>query len=117
MVNRLTGAGMEGRHPFLKKRSQAGIVVLCVITSDTGLCGTYNSAVIGKAEEFINSRACTGARVRIAAIGKRGLTYFSKRGCDIVYSCVDSNGRFDRARAEAISDELSRLFSANEASG
>ena len=40
-------------HPLLEKRPASGRIGVCVITSDTGLCSTYNQAIIRTAEAFM----------------------------------------------------------------
>ncbi len=54
-------------HPLLEKRRD-GKTCLVVITSDKGLCGGYNGAVLRKAHEFINNSKFD---IDIIVVGKK----------------------------------------------
>ena len=41
------------KHPLFNARAGSGKLCLCVITSDSGLCGAYNNNIIRLAEDFI----------------------------------------------------------------
>ena len=45
----------ESTHPLLKKRQHINKVAIILITSNRGLCGGYNAAVIAKAKESIDA--------------------------------------------------------------
>jgi F-type H+-transporting ATPase subunit gamma len=70
------GAGLK--HPYLDLKVDPGRPVLILVTSDAGLCSTYNQEIIRLSEEFL--RKTPGKAARVMAIGKKGFDYFSKRG-------------------------------------
>ncbi|KRQ87736.1 ATP synthase gamma chain [Caloramator mitchellensis] len=51
-----------------------------IITSNTGLCGNYNSSVINSTLEFLKNED------RLITIGDRGSNFFKRRGFNIVKS-------------------------------
>lgn len=67
--------GGEITSPLLK-RLEHGKHLLIVITSDRGLCGGFNSAILKAAQKFLHRRAKKD--MEILAIGKRARDYFSK---------------------------------------
>ena len=70
-------------HPLLERRDLNTMGVL-VVTSDRGLAGAYNSAVMRKAERRMLDLKAEGVPIRLYAIGKKAQSYFSFRGYEIV---------------------------------
>ena len=68
------------KHPMFISREVENIL-LVVITSDRGLCGTFNSNVTNAAANFIDEQK--GKNISIVAIGKKGHDTFLKDGCTI----------------------------------
>jgi F-type H+-transporting ATPase subunit gamma len=95
-------------HPLFEKRPFSGRVGLCVITSDTGLCSTYNQSIIRMAEEFLGK--FRKEDVKIVAIGKEGWHRFSRAGFDIKSSCLDLHGRFPAKLSDKMAYDLTGLF-------
>lgn len=69
-------AGLD--HPLLSKREEKSVLFL-VVTSDRGLCGSFNSSLNKYAEREIARREAAGQRVQIATIGRKGRDYFRRR--------------------------------------
>jgi F-type H+-transporting ATPase subunit gamma len=69
------GNGSE-LHPLLKKRDQIKRVGIVLITSNRGLCGGFNTAIINKVRESIKKYQMLGEEVVIEAefvlLGKKG---------------------------------------------
>lgn len=57
-------------HPLFSQREVVKNTVLYVITTDNGLCGSYNNNIIKAAQEFINERGRES--VKLVVIGKKG---------------------------------------------
>jgi F-type H+-transporting ATPase subunit gamma len=76
-VVNLSQASKNGElHPLLKKRDKTEKVAIILITSNRGLCGSYNSALINKAEESIRTHFLEDGKTTIPTdyllIGKKG---------------------------------------------
>lgn len=97
-------------------------IALCVISSDTGLCGTYNNNLFRKAEEFIRENSTVGAAhcaaptVRLAVIGRKGFNYFRRRGYDLPLAYNEPRGNYTGAMLEKIVSDLNHLFLSGGAS-
>ena len=65
-------------HPLLERREMetAGVVI---VSSDRGLAGGYNHAVIRIGETAIRSHMRAGRRVNLYVVGKKAQSYFSYR--------------------------------------
>jgi F-type H+-transporting ATPase subunit gamma len=81
ILERLADSVDAGRHSLVK--AQEGKTCFVIITSDKGLAGSLNSAVIRKVEEEIRVRTLQKNDVVVIAIGRRGGDYFASRGYDV----------------------------------
>ncbi|MFH1190409.1 MAG: ATP synthase F1 subunit gamma [Candidatus Omnitrophota bacterium] len=100
-------------NPLLRKRDSVKHSTLCVVTSDTGLCGTYNDNVIGCAEKFLESLKTP--EVSIIAIGKEGYNHFRRKGLHhIARSYPGLYGRYSSEASDRISGDLVDMFSRGE---
>lgn len=84
MVDQLSRA-VEGQieHPLLKVNQGTGRTVLLALTSNRGLCGGYNSKVLGVSLEHIGSCEEAGLDIELHAVGKKGIGYFRFLGREL----------------------------------
>src|SRR5436305_12388774 len=61
-------------HPLLQKREVVRAGTLLVITSNRGLCGGYNAAVLREANAALRQMSQDGITVRLEISGRRGRT-------------------------------------------
>jgi F-type H+-transporting ATPase subunit gamma len=71
--------GVAGRHPLLAKRDVSRTSVV-LVTSDRGLCGAFNAAIIRETERFLWEQT---ADAGLTTVGKKGRDYFRMRGARI----------------------------------
>lgn len=113
LLKNLLSEGEEISHPLLEERAEKKNFTLCVVTSDSGLCSSYNNNIIRIAEGFIIKH---GARnMHLIAIGRKGFHYFKKRGINIPRSYLGLHGRYDENTAEEIKNVLINSFISKEA--
>jgi F-type H+-transporting ATPase subunit gamma len=72
------------RHPLLVHRPEKR-VLLVVLTSDRGLCGSFNTNINKLGEQQWKSREAEGQQVKMLVIGRKGRDYFTRRGAPIEY--------------------------------
>ncbi|MFA6378582.1 MAG: ATP synthase F1 subunit gamma [Candidatus Omnitrophota bacterium] len=113
MFHHLMNAQGDQENVFLKARSVKEKVVLCVVTSDNGLCGLYNHNILRLAERFIKEQG--PERVKLILIGKKGVNYFKNKNIPILNRYVGLNGRFDSLISDQITAILMNLFSSQQA--
>jgi F-type H+-transporting ATPase subunit gamma len=102
----------ERSHPFLEAKKRTKTVALCLITSDSGLCGTYNESLIRVAKDFISRY---GAKeVNLIAIGKKGFTYFKRQGMPISHAYVGLHGRISPQMLKELTGVLTSSFISGE---
>lgn len=110
--NLLAGAGQVSK-TFIDKKTASGKIVLCVVASDNGLCGSYNNNIIRLAEDFISAR--DKENVELVCVGKRGNVYFHKHGRKIINSYIGLNGKYSQKVSDEIANYLIGLFLDNQA--
>ena len=101
------------RHPFLKCGKTDKPDALCVVTSDTGLCGSYNMSVIRSAEEYV--AASSARNIIIVAAGRKAFLYFRKKQVAVPHVFSSMNGRYSAVAADEIAERLSGVFLSGEA--
>ncbi len=106
----LAGAGATSSHPLLAERPSGGKAAFVVVTSDRGLAGAYNSAVIRAAEREIQAARTEGLDYSLFLVGKKAQTYFRFRGFRIDHTFLGMTDRptYDDARqiAQAVRAEF-----------
>lgn len=112
----LLGIEKNLNNPLLIERKVKKLV-LVVVTSDRGLCGSFNMNVMRHAEEMmINefSELYKNGNLHLYCIGKKGSDYFSKRQYNITSSFL---GIFSLLKFEFVSGfvrDLTSKFSSGE---
>ena len=107
LLNNIINAQETSQSPFLKK-NKARDICLCVITSDSGLCGAHNINIIRFTEDFI-SKVGTD-KVKLITIGRRGFNYFKRIGMPVLNSYIGLNGRYSDKLCDEIALNLEDLF-------
>jgi F-type H+-transporting ATPase subunit gamma len=94
-----TRANPEG-HPLLRVREPRRVDVV-IITSDKGLCGSFNANILKTAEAFV--RKAEAEDLGLQLVGKKSRDYFRRRGFEIRREFVDifRNLGYDTAGAVA----------------
>lgn len=108
ILNNLVALGSDNRHPLLEKRVTVKKKALCVITSDNGLCGFYNTGVLHTAVDFLSRNSQDD--IVIISVGKRGYSFFKNRAVTVHNVYLGLNGRYNYEVADKISNELINLF-------
>ncbi len=89
LMGSLAAAGELPSHPLMEKREVKKACII-VLTSDRGLAGGYNTALIRKATDFIKEAQFNCA---LLTVGKKGTQFFGKRNYEVVQSLqVPSSG-------------------------
>jgi F-type H+-transporting ATPase subunit gamma len=91
------GGGID--HPLLAKRPEKRSLML-VLSSDRGLCGSFNSNINKTTERALRERTAAEQKVDLAIVGRKGRDYFRRRQAPIfhVFESVWDNPGPERAR-------------------
>lgn len=113
LMHKLVAASQGLPLEYFKNNSGRDDTVLCVVASDSGLCGVYNQNIIRAAEDFINMRGID--KVALVLIGQKALSYFKPRPVKIINSYVGLNAKFSPEACARITAELIGLFLSGKA--
>lgn len=108
------GGQKAADHPLLKSNSNDDRSVLLVITSNRGLCGAYNAAVLRKMMETRKGLQDDGLAPQIEVVGKKGLNYLRFLGIDIASAITDIEDRVEFSRVSEMAERYMRLYERNE---
>jgi len=91
----------EEEHPLLRRRDPKKAFIL-VLTSDKGLCGSFNTNINRKAHHFRDEHVQKGGEVQLAVVGKKGLSYFRHREVEVAMEFKDVFESLDFEKAGEI---------------
>ena len=100
-------------HPLLVRREEKNVLFL-VITSDRGLCGSFNAGINKAAEREWHKREAAGQTVKIATIGRKGRDYFKRRNAPMHHVFEGVWDRLDLDEARLIAREILIPFARGE---
>jgi len=82
VIRELSRKVERSHHPLLHLREpkQVGIVV---VTGDRGLCGSFNTNILRRAQKLMDDHA--DAEPELIAVGRRGADFFSRRGATVTH--------------------------------
>jgi F-type H+-transporting ATPase subunit gamma len=112
IVRRLVSDAGQNAHPLLVKREPAGSVGVCVMASDTGLCGPYNHNMNAFADWFLSG--FDKEKVRIIAVGREAYSYLGKRAFKITDSYPGLHGKYSPGFENEIAGRLESYFLSGE---
>ena len=95
--------------PLLKKRELRSVGLL-VISGDRGLCGSYNTNVIRRAEIRAKELKAEGLDYKFVLVGRKAIQYFQRREQPISETYTGLEQIPTAAEASNIADQLLSLF-------
>ncbi|MCK6520656.1 ATP synthase F1 subunit gamma [Myxococcota bacterium] len=107
-------AGDEISHPLLAQHEQVEKVLVVVMGSDRGLCGSFNGNVFRRLERHVEKEREAGKAVSLRTFGKKARGHFGRRNYNIVNSVIDLTSAKYADAASALADQLSAEFSAGD---
>ena len=86
-----------------------------VISSDRGLCGSYNSNLLGALRKKIEALKAEGKQVKFWVYGRKGYAWLQRRGFDVERFFVEpALDKADFASAKLVAQELVDAFSSGQ---
>lgn len=97
-------------HVLFSGKKEVKRVGLIVITSDRGLCGSFNSNTLKRMEKYINKYSKEGKKVSVIAVGKKARDYCNDRGItvDSEYIQLIPQNMFEKAKI--ISEDIVNYY-------
>jgi len=106
MLSDLAGKADEAAHPLLEQRAEIKTTGIILVTSDRGLCGSFNTNLINTARRLAQTKIAEGKKVKLYSVGKKGRNAMRSMGFDIAMAQVDQMNAFDFTLANTVGLEV-----------
>jgi F-type H+-transporting ATPase subunit gamma len=102
-------------HPLVVKRVSTEKEDLFVLTSDRGLCGSFNSNVLRAVEHYLLDNQDRRDSIFLSTIGKKGNRYFRRQQVTIRQNVLDLLDKPIYSRAVELAEDLAERYTSGEA--
>lgn len=106
ILSSLTKSGLLKKHNLVDERSEVSKELVVIVTSDKGLAGSVNSAVLKKVEQLKNS----GVDFDVIAIGRKGFDYAVRNKITVIANYTNVSDQIALDEVEEISSSVMSLF-------
>jgi len=113
VVTAVAGRAGADAHPLLTAR-EAKKLALLVVTSDRGLCGSFNSGLTRAVHRYINEHRGEYEEITLFVIGRKGRDFFRRREIPIRKEYLGVLGSVSRQHAETVANDLVGGFLSEE---
>jgi len=113
VVQAVAGRAGSDAHPLLTAR-EAKKLALLVVTSDRGLCGSFNAGLSRAVYRFLNEHRGAYEEIALFVVGRKGRDFFRRREIPIRKEYLGVLGAVSRHHAETIANDLIGGFLAGE---
>ncbi|OQX10030.1 MAG: ATP synthase F1 subunit gamma [Desulfobulbaceae bacterium A2] len=104
----LSGSSDAGAAPLMEVREVKSVEIV-VVTSDRGLCGSFNSNIFKQAERLMREQEKQGRKVTFVCVGRKGFQYFRKTG-KVRAHFTDIMSSFQMYNAREIAQDVTANF-------
>ncbi len=104
----------ETTHPLLEVREEKNTIVLILMSSDRGLCGSFNINLISAAMNFAKAKKAEGKNVKFIVVGKKARDAVYKEGFEIIEAFVDVMNDFTFVLATHIGEVVMNMYANKE---
>lgn len=101
-------------HPLLRIPEEKTNLHVLFFTSDRGLCGSFNSALIRNMQRYVEEQSEVFGNIKLSFVGRRGRDYFSKGGVSTGKYYTGVNERNSRKFSEELAATLTEEFRVGE---
>lgn len=89
-------------HPLLSLHAELKVCLIILVTSDRGLCGSFNGNLIAAALRLARAKLAEGMAVKFICVGKKGRDAVRKTEYETVLAFGDKMGHFDFSLANTV---------------
>ena len=82
-------------HPLLEKREEIQNIGIVLVTSDKGLCGSFNANLCNAANRMAKQKEAEGKTVKFICIGRKGRDFIRKTKYEITSQYSENMTNFD----------------------
>jgi len=107
-MSNLSGGANTNAFPLMENRD-VKTVEMVVVTSDRGLCGSFNANIVKLAFKKMEQYQAEGKKVSFVCVGKKGLQLLKKTG-NVRKSYAETMANFQMFNAREIATDLAEQF-------
>jgi F-type H+-transporting ATPase subunit gamma len=107
-MSTLSGGGNTDQFPLMEVRDVKTVEIV-VVTSDRGLCGSFNSKIVKLAEQKMREYEAEGKTVSFVCVGKKGNQSLKKTG-KVRKTYLDIMANFQMFNAREIAQDVATSF-------
>jgi len=107
-MSNLSGGANTAAFPLMEVRKVASVEIV-VVTSDRGLCGSFNANINKLAEKKMKAYEAEGKKVTFVCVGKKGNQFLKKTG-KVRKAYTDIMAAFQMFHAREIVQDISENF-------
>lgn len=111
IMKNLAGAAADVSHPLLEVRPVKK-TTLAVFTSDRGLCGSFNSNIVRRAETFLKDYNLD--HCELVLVGKKAFDFYKRRRWRVRKTMADFGGNLQMAKARVLANDLMKAYENKE---
>ncbi|MBF0495101.1 MAG: ATP synthase F1 subunit gamma [Deltaproteobacteria bacterium] len=97
-------------HPLLTPKEEVKRIRVVLMTSDRGLCGSFNMNLINRAEKLLKQKQAAGLEVDLTCIGKKGRDFFRRKPYAINAEHIGVLGRVEIGLVNNIANSFIKAF-------
>ncbi len=108
--------GQAGAPRLLAGTGRTEVHLVVVMTSDRGLCGSFNSSIVREARKLIRRLLSDGVQVKILCVGRKGRDQLRRDFGKHIHGTIEDVGRRKLAYSDAqgIAERILAMFEAGE---
>ena len=95
---------------YFKDASNVSTVDIVFVTADKGLCGGFNSQTIKRVSQLISEYKAQDVKVRLRAVGRKGIDYFKFNNIDLNDAIVGLSASPDFKQAAEFISEVATSY-------
>lgn len=92
-------------HPLLAHRGSRRIEFL-IITSDRGLCSSFNTNILKRAVALYSEKKAEGCDITLNVVGRKGRDFLKRRGYELRKDWTGISGHLSYSHAAMVSQEI-----------
>ncbi len=95
---------------FFNEVANPKVVDIIFVTADKGLCGGFNIQTIKRVNALLEKYKSEGADVRLRAVGKKGIEYFTFKGVELLEKFLGVSSAPTYEKAQEVIDHAIEAF-------
>ena len=115
VLSHIAGSVDVERHPLVHKEPSKNITCIVLVTSDKGLAGSLNAAVIRKVIEFIKEHDLSPQTLEFICLGKRGHEFAQRNGYRVLHHETNITDGVSELEVRDITSRITALQTTGDA--